>query len=415
MNVKELSPTTRAFNNFSFLMLMFGLPLFVCYAILAVVQHGGAVVLPDANFWSGLPGINWTVVAVYLGWLLFQGFMFHFLPGKTEAGQPLKTGERLNYKLNGMLSFLISIGLWATLHFTGLVPGNWIYLHFAELFIAANVIAWPFALCMFFLGRRQATDEEKQTNALEAFFVGATLNPRIGSFDWKFFAESRPGLTLWVLVALSCAAHQYETSGFITNSMLLTSFFVTLYIADYYFHEDAILTTWDMVHEPFGWMLCWGSLIYVPFFYPMAALWLAENPYVLPSWAAVAIGVLGLTGYVIFRQCNIQKHHFRKNLQKKIWGKPPEFIQTQRGSKLLVSGWWGVASHANYLGDLMLSFAMCVVVGTGSIFGYSYFLVFVPLLLHRDWRDDKHCADKYGDDWKAYRKRVRWHIVPGIY
>jgi delta14-sterol reductase len=218
-----------------------------------------------------------------------------------------------------------------------------------------------------------------------------------------------------VLVAWSSALQQFETFGFISNAMVLTCFFVTLYIIDYYVHEDAILTTWDIIHEPFGWMLCWGSLVYVPFFYPLAAVWLAKHPYVLPAWAVVVLFVIGITGYAVFRQSNIQKHRFRQNPKTKIWGKDAEFIQTRRGTKLLTSGWWGVASHANYLGDLLLSFAMCAVVGTGTILGYSYFLAFVPLLIHRDWRDDKHCAAKYGDDWLAYREKVPWHIVPGLY
>jgi delta14-sterol reductase len=37
------------------------------------------------------------------------------------------------------------------------------------------------------------------------------------------------------------------------------------------------------------------------------------------------------------------------------------------------------------------------------------------LLFHREWRDSKHCASKYGADWKKYTKKVRWRIIPGIY
>lgn len=395
--------------------LMLALPLFVCYCVFAVVNHGGVPVLPGGAFWSQLSNPDWAAVGAYLGWLAVQAALYHFLPGKLVDGPQLDNGTRLRYRLNGLASFVVTVAGWAILHLTGLVRGDWIYRHFGELFIAANIVVWPLCLYVYLLGRSQATPAERARNPLEAFFLGAALNPRNGRFDWKFFCESRPGLTLWVLVALSCAVHQYETFGSVTNSMVLTCFFIFLYILDYYVVEDAILTTWDIVHESFGWMLCWGSLIYVPFFYPLAAVWLADHHYSLPMWAAVAVAVLGLTGYVIFRQSNIQKHRFRTDPTSKTWGKPPTYIQTRQGSKLLTSGWWGVASHANYLGDLMLSLSMCIVVGAGTVFGYSYFLVFLPLLVHRDWRDNRHCAEKYGDAWTEYRRKVRWHIVPGVY
>ncbi len=415
MSTSTLSPIRRNFNMACFIIMMCGLPLWVWYCLIAVLHYNGDVVFPDTAFWSNIAAPNLPALGFYLCWLVLQAGMYHLLPGKPEKGQPLNDGTQLNYTLNGLRSFSITIILWAALHFSGLMPGAYIYENLESILSTANIIVFILCFYIFFLGRNQATEEERKMNALEAFFMGAARNPRNGNFDWKFFCESRPGLTFWVVIALSCATHQYETYGTVTNAMLLSCFFISLYIVDYYVVEDAILTTWDIVHEPFGWMLCWGSLVYVPFFYPLSAIWLANNPYELPWWGVTGILMIGLTGYVIFRQCNIQKHRFRRDPTTKVWGKDPDFIQTQQGTKLLTSGWWGVASHANYLGDLMISLAMALVVGTNTIFGYGYFLAFIILLIHRDWRDNKHCADKYGDDWKTYREKVRWHIIPGVY
>lgn len=410
-----ISPSRRIFNNISFVIMIVGLPFWVWYCLICVLHYDGRLIWPDAQFWSHIVAPNLKGFAFYLGWLGLQMALYYGLPGKNEQGQPLPDGRRLNYTLNGLSAFSISIGLWAVLHVTGILSGAFIYNNLTSILASATVVVFALCLYVYFLGRKQATEEEKQRNIIEAFFLGAALNPRNGRFDWKFFCESRPGLTFWVIVALSCAVHQYETYGTVTNAMWLSCFFISLYIVDYYVIEDAVLTTWDMIHEPFGWMLCWGSLIYVPFFYPLAAIYLADNPYILPTWAAVAIGVFGFTGYCIFRQSNLQKHRFRHDPTRKVWGKPPEYIQTQHGTKLLTSGWWGVASHANYMGDLMLALSMGLVVGTQTFFGYGYFLAFVILLIHRDWRDDQHCAAKYGEDWKTYRKQVRWHIIPGVY
>lgn len=415
MSAGNESPTTRRLYMAAFAAMLIGLPLWVWFCQISVLHFDGAFVVPNAAFWSHVAAPTWPALAFYLGWLALQAALYHWLPGTPERGQPLDDGSRLDYTLNGLRSFVISVGLWAALHVTGILPGDYIYRHLPELLSTANVVV--FALCgyVYVLGRRQATATERQLNAFEAFFLGAARNPRNGRFDWKFFCESRPGLTFWVIITLSCAAHQHATFGTITNAMWLSCFLVALYIVDYYVVEDAILTTWDIVHEPFGWMLCWGSLIYVPFFYPLSAVWLARHPSVLPWWGVAGVFAIGLAGYAIFRQANIQKHRFRRNPDTRIWGKTPEYIQTARGTRLLTSGWWGVVSHANYLGDLLLALAMGLVVGRNTIFGYGYFLAFVLLLVHRDWRDDRHCAEKYGADWVAYRQKVRWHIVPGIY
>ena len=99
----------------------------------------------------------------------------------------------------------------------------------------------------------------------------------------------------------------------------------------------------------------------------------------------------------------------------RIWGKPPTFIETKRGTLLLTAGFWGVARHMNYLGDLMMAAAWCLSCGFGHIAPYFYFIYFAPLLINRERRDDEICRAKYGADWDEYGRRVRFRIIPGIY
>ena len=220
---------------------------------------------------------------------------------------------------------------------------------------------------------------------------------------------------LWVLMDLSFAAKQYELHGAVTTPMILVNAFQFLYVADYYYHEEAILSTWDIKHEKFGWMLCWGDLVWVPFLYSLQAHYLVDHTHELSWPAAAGIVVLNLAGYVVFRGANIQKHRFRKDPHSLVWGKPPEYIRTRRGSLLLVSGWWGVARHSNYLGDLMMALAWCLPAGFEHPLPYFYITYFTILLVHREWRDNAMCREKYGSDWDAYCRKVRWRIVPGIY
>ena len=68
------------------------------------------------------------------------------------------------------------------------------------------------------------------------------------------------------------------------------------YVADYFYHEEAILTTWDIKHENFGWMLCWGDLVWVPFTYTLQALYLVHHPHGMPAWAVAGVVALFLAG-----------------------------------------------------------------------------------------------------------------------
>lgn len=415
MDVRTLSPARRRLHWAAFVGMLVVLPVLSLWLGLSLLDLGGRLAWPGAGFFLGLPWPRASTVAFYLAWVAFQAALYLVLPGRRALGVALDDGTRLAYPLNGLWAALLSVALAVGLVGAGVVPGGFLYDRFGELVVTANVVVFLLCFYVAWLGRRQATPEERERNALEAYFVGAARNPRNGVFDWKFFCESRPGMILWVLLNLSFAAAQHERHGALSNAMVLVVAFQLLYVFDYFVVEDAILTTWDIRHEPFGWMLCWGSLVWVPFTYALQGLWLVEHPIDLPLWGVAGLVALNLTGYAIFRGSNLQKHRFRSNPDVRIWGKPATYLDTARGTKLLTSGWWGLSRHANYLGDLLMALAWCLTTGFHTPITYFYFAFMLVLLVHRERRDHAHCARRYGADWDAYVRRVPWRILPGVY
>ena len=397
------------------LLLLASLPPFTYYIWICVDQFGGALAVPAAVLLSHIPGPAVTAVVLYGCWFLLQVILQVAAPGKIQEGLSLPDGIHLKYKLNGWVSFWITLGVALAAAGLGWIPATIFYDEFGPLLTTANIFAFAFSVFLYVHGRRSDRPEKRTGNAVYDYFMGTALNPRIGAFDLKLFCESRPGLILWILINLSFAAKQYELHGTVTTPMILVNAFQFLYIADYYYHEEAILTTWDIRHENFGWMLCWGDLVWVPFTYSLQAHYLINHTHELPVAAAAGIVALNVLGYIIFRGANLQKHKFRKNPGGLVWGRPPEYIQTARGTRLLTSGWWGIARHSNYLGDLMMALAWCLPVGFEHPLPYFYIAYFTVLLVHRDWRDNAMCQERYGKDWDAYRRKVRWRIVPGIY
>ncbi|KAL6895032.1 ergosterol biosynthesis ERG4/ERG24 family domain-containing protein [Trichoderma evansii] len=77
--------------------------------------------------------------------------------------------------------------------------------------------------------------------------------------------------------------------------------------------------------------------------------------------------------------------------------------------------WWGKSRHANYVGVLMLSAAMCAIAGTPNRMVWLYAIFMLILLVHRYLRDEERCQTKYGQAWKDYCEEVPWRLVPGIW
>lgn len=69
-------------------------------------------------------------------------------------------------------------------------------------------------------------------NVLYDFFIGHELNPRIGSFDLKFFCELRPGLIGWLMINLVFLTEAYRQSGSLPPALTMVVAFQALYVAD---------------------------------------------------------------------------------------------------------------------------------------------------------------------------------------
>jgi len=381
---------------------MIALPALVYYLWLSFSAAGGWVF----TSWSAAPGLvarqaipNLASVAVYGGWLLWQVLLYALLPGRDAAGQPLSDGSRLKYRVNGNLAFWITIPLAALAAW--LSPG-FVYDNLGRLLTMASLVALAGSVYLFRHGHGRGAQQ---------FFAGVERNPRIGSFDLKFFCESRPGLMGWAVIDIALAFKGGQRS----TALLLVLACQLLYVADYFWHEEAILSTYDIVHERFGFMLAWGDLVWVPFIYSLQVYFLASHPQRLPGWAIAAIAVLNLTGYALFRTANLQKHHFRRDPARPIWGKRPAFIRTQSGSLLLTSGLWGLARHLNYTGDLLMAIAWSLPTLFVSPLTYFYPAFLLVMLVQRERRDHANCLAKYGEAWQAYCRQVRWRLVPGLY
>ncbi|KAG8438004.1 hypothetical protein GDO86_008622 [Hymenochirus boettgeri] len=297
-------------------------------------------------------------------------------------------------------------------------PLSYVYDHFLQLAVGSGLIALFLSILLYI--KSLAAPESalapggNSGNPLYDFFIGHELNPRIGFFDLKYFCELRPGLIGWCLINICFLVKEQELRGSPSLSLILVCGFQALYVMDALWHEEAILTTMDIVHDGFGFMLAFGDLCWVPFTYSLQGYFLVRHPQELDIPVAVGIVLLNAVGYIVFRESNSQKNTFRRNPADPRVARL-ETIPTATGKRLLVSGWWGIVRHPNYLGDLIMALAWSLPCGLSNILPYFYVIYFTVLLIHREARDEHQCIKKYGVAWKEYCRRVPYRIFPYIY
>lgn len=395
------------------------LPAWVLFVILQVNLGDPSL----ANFPPPLPPLETFWDAQAFGfvvlWMLFQALLYVLPVGKLSEGMPLRSGERLKYRTNGFFAIAVSSVVTAAAVHQG-VDLTYIHSHFLQLAVAALIISVLLSVYLYIRSRHAAPEQRalggNSGNVVYDFFKGRELNPRIKNFDLKFFCEMRPGLIGWCLINFAMALAEMKQQGLDAPSypMILVNLFQLLYVVDGLWNEEAILTTMDLMHDGFGFMLAFGDLVWVPFTYTLQAYYLVRHPNPLSLPALAAIITLKLVGFYIFRKSNSEKNAFRRNPSDPSLSHL-KIIPTATGKSLLVSGWWGVVRHPNYLGDLIMALAWSLPCGFSHLLPWYYMIYFIILLVHRDSRDMSDCRRKYGSAWDEYCRTVRYRIIPRVY
>ncbi|KAJ1148757.1 hypothetical protein NDU88_001583 [Pleurodeles waltl] len=399
--------------------LTFILPATVFSLLLMVGQEDVSIMA----FPPAIPAVEtlWdlNVFGICLLWFFFQAMIYLLPVGKVADGVPLSNGRRLKYRINGFHAFLLSsVAIAVALYFK--INLLYVYDHFLQFAVSATILSLLLSIYLYIRSQKKADDElslgGNSGNFIYDFFIGRELNPRIGTFDLKYFCELRPGLIGWVTINLVMlfAEMKVNERDVPSLSMILVNSFQLLYVVDALWNEEAILTTMDIVHDGFGFMLAFGDLVWVPFVYSLQAFYLVNHPNEISWPVATAVVVLNTFGYAVFRGANSQKNAFRRNPHDPKLANL-KTIPTATGKCLLVTGWWGFVRHPNYLGDIIMALAWSLPCGFNHILPYFYVMYFICLLVHREARDERQCKKKYGVAWEKYCQRVRYRIVPYLY
>ncbi|XP_028409831.1 delta(14)-sterol reductase-like [Dendronephthya gigantea] len=384
-----------------------------CYHLSEIFKNP-KITLPSAKAF-----FDPQAAAVVYGWIAFQAFL-NLLPlGKVVEGLPLQDRTKLKYRLNGFSALIISLVLFAAcLHFK--IPvAKFIHGKFLALITHSLIFSFILSVLLYIKSYVEKTGLSKfgsTGNVIYDFFMGRQTNPRIGSFDIKFFFEMRPGIIGLVIIDLAMFVDVYQKSGNEINvALLLVCLFHFLYIVDGLWFEGALLSSAEISLEGFGFMLAFGDLVWVPFTFSLHSRFLAEHTYKIPVWLALFVFALNTAGFIVYRVSNLQKDLFRQNPNHPAVQHLESMATLVPGSRLLISGWWGYVRHPNYLGDILMGIAWSMTCGFSYAIPYFYPVYLISLLVYRSYRFEAHCRQKYGLTWEEYCKRVPYRIFPNLF
>jgi delta14-sterol reductase len=336
------------------------------------------------------------------------------LPGRWVTGYITKpgSGEKMRYRLNGVLVLPVAVLSWFLLGYFKIIPYDWLYTYRWYGLAGASTlgIIFSFALVLPYSPVRKSFLADLFFGRLENLQL---LDGKVDAKMWLYLT----GAIMLELNTLSFTAHHWILfGGQASPGIFLASALITWFVVDYVIFEEVHLYTYDLFAERIGFKLGWGCLVFYPYFYAIS-LWvtvdLPDPP--TPSWFLVIFVIIFLTGWVLSRGANLQKYYFKKDRGRKFLWIESEKI-TDGNNALLVSGFWGISRHINYLGEVLMAAGIILCTGYPMlIWPWMYPLYYVVMLSMRQIDDDKRCAFKYGQLWSKYAKKVPYRIIPFIY
>ncbi|WVZ22386.1 hypothetical protein V8G54_000930 [Vigna mungo] len=368
-----------------------------------------------------------TAYKIILVYGVFEAALQLLLPAKTVYGPISPTGHQPVYKANGVAAYLVTLITYMALWWFGIFNPTVVYDHLGEIYSALIFGSFVFCILLYIKGHLapSSTDSGSSGNIIIDFYWGMELYPRIGKyFDIKVFTNCRFGMMSWAVLALTYCIKQYEENGKVSDSMLVNTALMLVYVTKFFWWEAGYWNTMDIAHDRAGFYICWGCLVWVPSVYTSPGMYLVNHPINLGIQLAISILLAGILCIFINYDCDRQRQEFRRtNGKSTVWGKAPSKIEASyttttgetKRSLLLTSGWWGLSRHFHYVPEILAAFFWTVPALFNHFLPYFYVIFLTILLFDRAKRDDDRCRSKYGKYWKLYCDKVPYRIIPGIY
>merc|ERR1712051_394842 len=273
-------------------------------------------------------------------------------------GSKVTTSTGATVRMNGFLSLLTLLALMPAVVYRkidlSLVQTKYFYLMTSSLILGAVISLLARLLARFKPGAKANINPKGNTgNLIVDFFHGREFNPSLLGQDLKLFTFRFSMIGLATINVAMVVNDIMAKGGKVNPLIVMASAFQVIYSLDAVFFEEYFFFSHDAMNTGFGFSLV-SSYNSFPFLPTLITKYLIERQPVLAWYYLVGIGLLNALGYIIFRASETQRCEFAKDPSS---AKPEGVLETTGGRKLLVSGWWGLVRHPNYLGEILIQWS----------------------------------------------------------
>lgn len=121
---------------------------------------------------------------------------------------------------------------------------------------------------------------------------------------------------------------------------------------------------------------------------------------ILPRWVVWTAAGLFLLAYVLYAEV----------LRENVW--LSRTVEVQEHQQVVDTGLYGVVRHPMYAATVLLFLAMPLVLG--SVSSFAVMLLYLPLIGRRI-RNEEAVLEQGLEGYAAYKERVKYRLIPGIW
>jgi len=291
-----------------------------------------------------------------------------------------------------------------------------LFRHLLITFIALGVLL---SLVMYIVGG-YASEEMRNPSGntgkiLPDLFFGRALTPTLGSrIDIQHLLLRIMCMGTILINVIFVIKDIQGNQGEYSPTQLVASMLQILFLVDWIWFEECLFTTYYYQHWGVGLMNI-NCALTNPFVVSLTSRFILNHRTEMEWYFLVAISAVMLVGYSIMRGSISQKHILRSNPNDPAV-QNLESIPTSTVNRLLVSGWWGIVRHPNYLGEALCMLSWTLICGIKYAFPWVFFLIYlVSKYALQILPVESHCREKYGAAWDSYTSRVRSRLIPKVF
>uniref|UniRef100_A0A7I4B7N8 7-dehydrocholesterol reductase n=2 Tax=Physcomitrium patens TaxID=3218 RepID=A0A7I4B7N8_PHYPA len=281
--------SSKAVKIVSMLAMMICSPFFIVFMWYTMVRADGSVEKACRHFFQfGIRGIKdvWPFPSqrackLVGAFVLFEAILQALLPGERVMGPSTPVGNRPLYTRNGIPCFLITLGVYYLLWRERLFNPAMVYDIIGEIYSVLICATYITTTLLYVKGHMApcSSDWGSSGNVLGDFFWGMELCPRLSSvFDIKVFMNYRLGIMGWAILVISFAIKQYEVQGRVSDSLMVSSLLMLMYIAKFFWMEAAFGCSMDIAHDRAGWFMTYTCVTWIPVVNSSVNLYLVTHP-----------------------------------------------------------------------------------------------------------------------------------------